>query len=70
MKIENKTKTFYTPIEDIEFGEIFRHDSSIFMKTDEEDDGGWLCVDLVTGEISVFYNNDAVEILNGTLTIE
>lgn len=70
MKIENKRKNFCTPIVDIEFGEIFRHNGSIFIKTDEEDDNGWCCVDLVTGEISVFYNDEEVEILNGILIIE
>ena len=69
MKIENKTGRFTTNMEDVGFGELFRHGASIFIKTDEEDDSGWLCVDLETGEISVFYNDEAVEVVQGVLTI-
>lgn len=71
MKIENRLKENGVHVEDVFVGGIFRWNSAYFIKTEDENAvGGYVCVDLETGEMSIFYDDTMVQPLNATLVIE
>jgi hypothetical protein len=71
MKIENKLKENTVNIKDVFVGGTFRWNSIYFIKTEEENTvGGYVCVDLETGELSIFYDGTMVQPFSATLVIE